>query len=152
HGRRLRIGDKVALAFGSANRDWRKFSEPDVYDLDRRPTGHLGFGAGKHFCLGSQMARLVTEVAMKRFIARVPDYHSPRRYWRGTPRRTSAAPLPCLSRRGELAACLPPRRRELVDAILPGDLIEHRIDHAGLLGIDERIGDIDVFGHDHACG
>jgi cytochrome P450 len=45
-----------------------------VYDVDRRPQGHLGFGIGKHFCLGSQMARLVTAVAMKRFLARVPDY------------------------------------------------------------------------------
>ena len=74
HGQTLRVGDKVALAFGSANRDERKFPNPDVYDIDRRPLGHLGFGSGKHFCLGSQMARLVTEVAMKRFLARVPDY------------------------------------------------------------------------------
>jgi cytochrome P450 len=64
----------VALAFGSGNRDRRKFPDPDVYDIDRRPQGHLGFGMGKHFCLGSQMARLVTAVAMKRFLARVPDY------------------------------------------------------------------------------
>jgi cytochrome P450 len=75
HGQTLRIGDKVALAYGSANRDWRKFPEPDVYDIDRKPLGHLGFGSGKHFCLGSQMARLVTETAMRRFLERVPDYH-----------------------------------------------------------------------------
>lgn len=75
HGRRMHVGDKVALAFGSGNRDWRKFPNPDVYDIDRRPQGHLGFGAGKHFCLGSQMARLVTAVAMKRFLERVPEYH-----------------------------------------------------------------------------
>jgi cytochrome P450 len=75
HGQTLRIGDKVALAFGSGNRDWRKFSNPDVYDIDRRPQGHLGFGAGKHFCLGSQMARLVTAVAMRRFLECLPEYH-----------------------------------------------------------------------------
>ena len=75
HGHRMRVADKVALAFGSGNRDWRKFPNPDVYDIDRRPQGHLGFGAGKHFCLGSQMARLVTAIAMKRFLERVPDYH-----------------------------------------------------------------------------
>jgi cytochrome P450 len=75
HGQKMRIGDKVALAFGSGNRDWRKFPDPDVYDIDRRPQGHLGFGAGKHFCLGSQMARLVTASAMKRFLERVPEYH-----------------------------------------------------------------------------
>jgi cytochrome P450 len=75
HGETLRVGDRVALAFGSANRDGRKFQNPDVYDIDRRPQGHLGFGAGKHFCLGSQMARLVTEIATRRFLERVPAYH-----------------------------------------------------------------------------
>jgi cytochrome P450 len=75
HGQTLRIGDKVALAFGSGNRDGRKFPDPDRYDIERRPQGHLGFGSGKHFCLGSQMARLVTQVAMQRFLERVPDYH-----------------------------------------------------------------------------
>jgi cytochrome P450 len=74
-GQTLRSGDKVALAFGSGNRDDRKFPDPDKFDIDRRPQGHLGFGSGKHFCLGSQMARLVTEVAMRRFLERVPDYH-----------------------------------------------------------------------------
>ena len=75
HGETLRPGDKIVLAFGSGNRDWRKFRNPDVYDIERRPQGHLGFGAGKHFCLGSQFARLVTEVAMRRFLERVPEYH-----------------------------------------------------------------------------
>jgi len=75
HGQSMRVGDRVVLAFGSGNRDWRKFPDPDVYDIDRKPQGHLGFGVGKHFCLGSQMARLVTAVAMRRFLARVPDYH-----------------------------------------------------------------------------
>jgi hypothetical protein len=74
HGQRMRAGDKVVLAFGSGNRDWRKFPDPDRYDVHRRPQGHLGFGAGKHFCLGSGMARLVTAVAMKRFLARVPEF------------------------------------------------------------------------------
>jgi cytochrome P450 len=75
HGETLEPGDKVALAFGSGNRDGRKFPDPDKFDIERRPQGHLGFGSGKHFCLGSQMARLVTEVAMRRFLERVPDYH-----------------------------------------------------------------------------
>jgi len=75
HGLTLRVGDKVALAFGSGNRDERKFPDADSYDIDRRPQGHLGFGSGKHFCLGAQMARLVTEAAMRRFLERVPDYH-----------------------------------------------------------------------------
>jgi cytochrome P450 len=75
HGRTIRAGDKVVLAFGSGNRDGRKFADPDTFDVERRPQGHLGFGSGKHFCLGSQMARLVTDVAMRRFLERVPEYH-----------------------------------------------------------------------------
>jgi cytochrome P450 len=75
HGETIRTGDKVVLAFGSANRDERKFPDPDTFDIERRPLGHLGFGSGKHFCLGAQMARLVTEIAMRRFLERVPDYH-----------------------------------------------------------------------------
>ena len=75
HGEKIRSGDTVALAYGSGNRDGRKFPNPDVFDIERRPQGHLGFGTGKHFCLGSQMAREVTAVAMRRFLERVPDYH-----------------------------------------------------------------------------
>ena len=75
HGKTINAGDKVVLAFGSGNRDGRRFADPDSFDIGRRPLGHLGFGSGKHFCLGSQMARLVTEVAMRRFLERVPDYH-----------------------------------------------------------------------------
>jgi cytochrome P450 len=75
HGQTIHVSDKVALAFGSANRDERKFPDPDTFDIERRPLGHLGFGFGKHFCLGAQMARLVTETAMRRFLQRVPDYH-----------------------------------------------------------------------------
>jgi cytochrome P450 len=74
HGQRMRAGDKIVLAFGSANRDWRKFNDPDRYDIDRRPQGHLGFGSGKHFCIGSQMARLVTETATRSFLERIPDF------------------------------------------------------------------------------
>jgi hypothetical protein len=75
HGQTMKAGDKVILAYGSANRDERKFPNPDVYDINRKPQGHLGFGAGKHFCLGSQMARLVTEIASKRFLEKIPEFH-----------------------------------------------------------------------------
>ena len=96
HGRTMRAGDKVALAFGSGNRDWRRFPEPDIYDIDRKPQGHLGFGAGKHFCLGSQMARMVTETAMRRFLQRVPDYHLTvdRLAWNSSSNFRSPAALP----------------------------------------------------------
>jgi cytochrome P450 len=67
---RFLITKSFAIALGSGNRDWRKFPNPDVYDIDRHPQGHLGFGAG----IGSQMARLVTKVAMRCFLERVPNY------------------------------------------------------------------------------
>ncbi len=96
HGDTIRAGDKVALAFGSGNRDDRKFADPDRFDIDRRPQGHLGFGSGKHFCLGSQMARLVTEVAMRRFLERVPDYHltSDKLAWNSSSNFRSPTALP----------------------------------------------------------
>jgi cytochrome P450 len=74
HGQRMRAGDKVALAYGSANRDERKFPDPDIYNIERNPRGHLGFGVGPHFCLGIHMARLVTAVAMRTFLDAIPNY------------------------------------------------------------------------------
>jgi cytochrome P450 len=74
HGQRMHGGDKVALAYGSANRDERKFPNPDVYDIRRNPREHLGFGAGPHFCLGTHMARLVTAVAMRTFLDAIPNF------------------------------------------------------------------------------
>ena len=74
HGKTLRKGDRVVMAYGSANRDRRKFDNPDVYDLDRNPRSHLGFGSGKHVCLGSQLARMVSGVAMNEFLAQIPEF------------------------------------------------------------------------------
>jgi len=99
HGQTIRAGDKVVLAFGSGNRDERKFPDPDIFNIGRRPQGHLGFGSGKHFCLGAQMARLVTEVAMRRFLERVPDYHlaADKVAWNSSSNFRSPAALPFVS-------------------------------------------------------
>lgn len=51
-------GERVALLFGSANRDGSVFSDPDRLDVMRSPNPHLGFGAGIHFCLGAPLARI----------------------------------------------------------------------------------------------
>ncbi|MBZ0129738.1 MAG: cytochrome P450 [Rhodobacteraceae bacterium] len=74
HGQVMRAGDPVVLAYGAANRDERKFPDPDRYDIDRRPTGHLGFGGGKHFCIGSSLARLVTETTMTMLLEAMPEF------------------------------------------------------------------------------
>ena len=74
HGQTMRAGDKVILAYGAANRDERKFPNPDVYDIDRKTNSHLGFGAGKHFCLGSSLARMVAKTTLTGLLAQVPNF------------------------------------------------------------------------------
>ncbi len=75
HGQTMRAGDFVCLAYGSGNRDERQFPNPDVYDVRRKPRGHLGFGGGVHACLGTAIARLSVKIAFEEFHRVVPDYH-----------------------------------------------------------------------------
>ena len=58
HGQTIRRGDKVVLWWQSANFDERVFVEPHRFDITRNPNPHLAFGAGSHFCLGANLARL----------------------------------------------------------------------------------------------
>lgn len=74
HGATMREGDFVCLAYGSANRDERQFPDPDVYDLKRKPKGHVGFGGSVHACLGTAVARMSVKIAMEEFHKVVPDY------------------------------------------------------------------------------
>ena len=74
HGQALKAGDFVCLAYGSGNRDERAFPNPDVYDIARKPRGHLGFGGGVHACLGTAIARLAVKIAFEEFHRVVPRY------------------------------------------------------------------------------
>ena len=74
HGQTMKAGDFVCLAYGSANRDERRFPDPDTYDVGRKPKGHLGFGGGVHACLGTAVARLACKVAFESFFERFPDF------------------------------------------------------------------------------
>jgi len=71
-GVRIPKGAYVAPYLGSANRDERRFPEPDRLDLDRDTRGHLGFGFGKHFCLGASLARLEARVALEALAPELP--------------------------------------------------------------------------------
>ena len=51
-------GDRVMLAYPSANRDEAVFDEPFRFDIRRSPNPHLAFGQGTHFCIGANLARL----------------------------------------------------------------------------------------------
>lgn len=75
HGLPLKKGDVLWLGIGSANRDPRKFPNPDVFDLDRADLNHhLGFAAGPHRCLGMHLARHELVIALREWHARIPDY------------------------------------------------------------------------------
>jgi cytochrome P450 len=64
-------GATVAALIASANRDERRFPEADRFDIARNPQGHLGFGLGKHFCLGASLARLEARVALEALVPRL---------------------------------------------------------------------------------
>ncbi len=74
HGVTIPEGSKVLLLFGSANRDERKISEPERFDVLRDPNPHVAFGFGAHFCLGANLARLEARVAFEELLARLPGY------------------------------------------------------------------------------
>ena len=57
-------GEKVLVLFGAANRDPRRWQHPDRYEITRSSTGHVGFGAGIHNCVGQVLARLEGEVVL----------------------------------------------------------------------------------------
>lgn len=73
YGHRVPEGSFMLLLNGSANRDHRQFSDPDRFDIHREG-GHLSFGKGVHFCLGSALARLEARVAFEEVLARWPDW------------------------------------------------------------------------------
>lgn len=56
---------KVLLLVGAANRDPRKFEDPDRFDLRRQTTGHVAFGVGIHACIGQMVAKLEAEMAIE---------------------------------------------------------------------------------------
>jgi cytochrome P450 len=77
-GTRIPAGAYVAPLLGSANRDERQFPDPDVFDLARNPHGHVGFGFGKHFCLGASLARMEARVALEALAPVLPRFEPAR--------------------------------------------------------------------------
>lgn len=72
-GSTFRRGDMFAAFLSAANADPEKFEEPERFDIGRHPNPHLSFGTGAHFCLGYQLARAETRIALERLFARFPD-------------------------------------------------------------------------------
>jgi cytochrome P450 len=68
----LEVGTYLTLCIGAANRDPREFSDPERFDITRKPNRHLAFAAGAHACAGMSVARLEAQVALLRMIRRFP--------------------------------------------------------------------------------
>ena len=74
YGRTVPEGSAVLLLMGSANRDERKFTNPDQFDVNREVRGHIAFGFGLHYCLGAALARLEGRVALEEVLKRFPEW------------------------------------------------------------------------------
>jgi cholest-4-en-3-one 26-monooxygenase len=72
HGQRIRAGEKVVMWYVSSNRDETRYEDPDRFDV-RRDAEHQAFGAGgRHFCLGTALARLELRILFEETLARYP--------------------------------------------------------------------------------
>jgi cytochrome P450 len=74
HGATVPEGSVMLLLTAAANRDERKFEEPDRFDVRRKIDRHVTFGYGLHFCLGAALARLEGRVALEEVLARFPRW------------------------------------------------------------------------------
>jgi len=73
HGQKIREGEKVVMWYVSSNRDETRYEDPDHFDVTRNPE-HQAFGAGgRHFCLGTALARLELKVLFEETLKRYPE-------------------------------------------------------------------------------
>ncbi len=73
HGQTIKQGEKVVMWYVSSNRDETRYEDPDRFDIHRNPE-HQAFGAGgRHFCLGTALARLELRVMIEETLKRYPE-------------------------------------------------------------------------------
>jgi hypothetical protein len=87
---------KILLFLASANRDPRKWDDPDRFDVTRRAAGHVAFGAGIHLCVGQMLARLEAEMilgALAARAARIDIAGEPRRKLGNSLRQFASLPI-----------------------------------------------------------
>lgn len=63
----------VVVSLASANRDERRFTRPEEFDIRRNPANHLAFGHGIHYCLGAPLGLLQARIALRSLLERCPD-------------------------------------------------------------------------------
>jgi cytochrome P450 len=69
HGKVIPENSQVMLHIGAANRDDRRFEEPDLFNVHRSNKSHLGLGIGLHFCVGAPLGRLMTQTIFREMLA-----------------------------------------------------------------------------------
>ncbi len=74
YGTTVPAGSAMLLLFGAANRDPRRYTDPDTFDIGRDNISHVTFGKGVHYCLGANLARLEGRVALDELLNRWPDW------------------------------------------------------------------------------
>ena len=74
YGQTVPAGSVMVFVIGAANRDERKYTDPDAFDIHRTIGHHLTFGFGVHFCLGAALARLEGRVVLEEVLARFPEW------------------------------------------------------------------------------
>jgi cytochrome P450 len=74
YGQEVKQGSIMLLLTGSANRDERRFTNADKFNIHRQVGGHVAFGYGIHFCLGASLARLEARIALEEILKRFPDW------------------------------------------------------------------------------
>lgn len=74
YGQTVPRGSALLLMVASANRDERRFEDPDQFDINRDIGRHATFGYGAHLCLGAALARLEGRIALEEVLARFPDW------------------------------------------------------------------------------
>jgi cytochrome P450 len=87
---------KLLVSFGAANRDPRRWTDPDRFDIDRRPTGHVAFGSGIHACVGQVIARAESETLLEELVRRVRQLEpagAPERWLNNSVRAWGRLPL-----------------------------------------------------------
>ncbi len=77
HGVTLPKGARVLVVNGASGRDERRFPDPDRLDVRRAIDQQLGFGFGRHICLGAALARMEMQIGLEEFLARWPLYEAP---------------------------------------------------------------------------
>jgi cytochrome P450 len=71
-GEVIRAGEGIILDVAPANWDARQFPEPDRLDLQRDDGPHVGFGYGRHQCVGQQLARMELQIVLPTLLRRIP--------------------------------------------------------------------------------